>query len=47
MGAYLAEFKDIEEEKHVSSFLQIGDFYWIGLDDLSEEGTIKFEDAII
>ena len=34
----MAEFKDKEEEIHVSSFLNVDAYFWIGLNDLSEEG---------
>ena len=38
LGGSLAEFNDKEEESHVSSFLNAEDYYWIGLNDLSQEG---------
>ena len=34
----MAEFKDNTEENHVSSFLTVDSAFWIGLNDLSEEG---------
>ena len=38
LGGNLAEFKDKEEESHVTSFLNVDVRFWIGLNDLSEEG---------
>ena len=41
LGGALAEFKDKAEESHVASFFSIDDHFWIGLNDLSEEGSQK------
>ena len=41
LGGALAEFKDKAEESHVASFLNTDGEFWIGLNDLSEEGFQK------
>ena len=38
LGGALAQFKDKAEESHVASFLNTDGEFWIGLNDLSEEG---------
>ena len=47
LGGSLAEFKDKEEESHVSSYLNEEDYYWIGLNDPSEEGYAYLIVAIV
>ena len=38
LGGYLAEINDRDQENHIDSFLNDAARYWIGLNDLSEEG---------
>ena len=38
LGGTLAEFKDKAEESHVATFLNVDNAFWIGLNDLSQEG---------
>ena len=40
-GGYLAELLSAEEEDSLDQFLIKGVHYWIGLNDLSVEGTVK------
>ena len=47
LGGSLAEFRDKEEESHVSSYLNEEDYYWLGLNDLSEEGDVHIFNVIV
>lgn len=42
-GGYLAEIMSRDEENLLDKFLVSGISYWLGLTDLSHEGTIGFE----
>ena len=41
LGGYLAEIEDQEQENHLDTFLSDGEEYWLGLNDLSQEGIFK------
>merc|ERR1712126_74823 len=45
LGGYLAEFDSLEEEEAVHSMLNQDGFYWIGLTDLSSEGTRRWQET--
>ena len=35
----MAEIEDSEQEQHIDAFINYDSHYWIGLNDLSTEGT--------
>merc|ERR1711879_294909 len=45
LGGYLAEIEDQEQETHLDNFLGDGRDYWLGLNDLAQEGTFKWAET--
>ena len=46
-GAHLATITNAEDDNFVRSLMQSGEGYWIGLNDLKEEGTFRWQDDSI